>query len=904
MSFLHGLKYRLGVLLAPRRYARERAEETRFHLEREAAQRAHAERGAREGDTGDWRAAHRKFGNVTYHTEEARQMAGLGFFDTAGQDLRFALRGFRRAPAFTAVAVLTLAVGIGANTAIFSAVNAMLLRPLPFPEPERLMKVSMTVPPRAQGPARSDAPWSFPKWRVFRDAQTIFEPATAFTAYEATVRANGEAERLQREFIDRNYLPLLGIRPMLGRNLVPAEDAAPGAPRVALIGHALWQRVYNADPKVLGQSISVDNAPHTIVGVMPPGFQGLSGTGEVWLPLMSQDAEQLEQAWSHSLTVVGRRKPGVSEAQAMTVAKQLGERVDRAYPHPSIKDEHWGVEAKPLDALRVEPVVRRSLLVLFGAAGLVLLIACVNVANLFLVRASGRRREIAVRLAIGAGRGRLVRQLLTESTLLAALGGAAGVAVAYWGVRLLAALRPEAAFRQRFVDIGVVSFSSIQLDPWALGFAAFVSVLTGVLFGLVPALQATHPSLSEALKDGGARPKLRRLRALSGRGVLAALEVALALVLLAGSGLMLRSLGNLMGIDPGFRAEQTLTLRLNTREGFGRDSLPGFYDALLERLRALPGVTSAALGDCPPLGGPCSGTVLAHRDRPPAAPGSEPFVGVYWVSPEWARTLDVPLKRGRMFGPADRMGAPKVVVVNETAAKKYWPGEDPIGKPVSVGQGGFWNDTATVVGVVGDVRFGSIDSLPQPDVFLSYYQSPRGRMMVFLRTAGDPAALAPAARRAIREMAPDLPIYDIETLESRVGDAMAATRFSTVLLALFGAMALGLAMIGIYGVIAFAVAQRTREIGIRMALGATRGRVVRLVLGQGMGIAVAGAVAGLVAALAATRVLGSLLYGVTPSDPTTFGAMVALLALAVIAACWIPARRASGIEPTEALREG
>ena len=551
-------------------------------------------------------------------------------------------------------------------------------------------------------------------------------------------------------------------------------------------------------------------------------------------------------------------------------------------------------------------MIRRSLLVLLGAVGLVLLIACANVANLFLVRASGRRREIAVRLAVGAGRRRLIRQLLTESVLISVVGGAASVFIAWGGVRLLSAINPASALRaQRLEGLGVVTFSTIHLDPAAFGFAAAITLITGLVFGLIPALQSTRPSLTAELKEGSAAaPQGRLLRGLNSRSVLAAVEIALALVLLAGSGLMLRSLDQLLRVNPGFNPDRVLTLRLNTPPNFGRDSLPGFYDRMLERLAAIPGVTGATLADCPPLSGGCSGTVIWFRDRPPAAPGTEPSIGVYWVTPQWTSTLGVPLIRGRMFTAADRLGAPKVVLVNEAAAKAFWPGQDPIGKPVSVGQGGFSEDTAHVVGVVGNVRYGTVDAEPVPDAFLSYYQSPRGRMMVFLKTAGDPLSVAAPARRIIRELAPDLPVYDIRTLESRTGDSMSYARFSTLLLVLFGVVALALATLGTYGVVSFAVAQRTREIGIRIALGATRGTVTRMVVGQGIGIAIVGGVAGLIAALAATRVLRSLLYNVAPSDPVTFIGMAVLLVLAVAAASWIPARRATGIQPTEALRDG
>jgi predicted permease len=901
MSLADSLRYRLRVLLRPGRHARELDEEIRFHLSLDAMQREHVARGRLSPADAHW-AARRHFGNVTTTKEEARGMAGLGFFDTTEQDVRFALRSFRRAPGFTAVAVLTLAVGIGANTAIFSAVNAMLLRPLPFPEPERLMQVSLTVPRRGDMPAREDAPWSYPKFVVFRKAQTIFEDLTLWTSFQATVRVGSDAERTNFEYVDAHYLPTLGVRPAIGRNFSAEEDATPGGPRVVILSDAFWQRRFNADSSVLGRSFSIDGKPYTVVGVLPRGFRGLSGTAELLASFMSQDAEELSQPWSHGYDLIARLEPGISAERAKATVRQLGGVVADAYPHPQIKNERWGAAARELDGTRVDPVVRRSLFVLSGAVGLVLLIACANVANLFLVRAAGRRREIAVRLAVGAGRRRLVRQLLTESVVLSALGGAASLAVAWWGVKLLAALDPSTTLRvQQLGGIGAVSFGLIRLDPAAFAFAAALTIVTGLVFGVVPALQATRPSLTGDLKADGGRTRVGAVRGLTSRNVLAVVEIALAVVLLAGSGLMIRSLGKLLGVRPGFDAERVLTMRFNVND-VGRDSLPAFYDQLLERLAAIPGATNVALADCPPLNGGCNGTILIHRDRPTPPPGTEPNVGVHWVTPDWFAAMRVPLVRGRVFTRADRIGAQKVVLVSETAARRYWPGQDPIGRPVSVAQGGFHKDTAYVVGVVGDVRYGTLDSLPVPDVYLSYYQSPRERMMMFVRTAGDPRAVVGAARREVAAIAPGVPLYDVRPMRERVADAMGYARFSAMLLAAFAAVALALAALGTYGVISFGVSQRTREIGIRVALGATRRSVLRLVVGQGVWLAVVGGGLGLAGALVTTRVLRSLLFGVAPSDPVTLLSIVALLSAAVIVASWIPARRAAGVHPAEALR--
>ncbi|HTO72902.1 MAG TPA: ABC transporter permease, partial [Gemmatimonadales bacterium] len=800
------------------------------------------------------------------------------------------------------VVILTLALGLGANTAIFSAVDAMLLRPLPYADPDRLLDVSLTVPPRYNEPARNRVPWSYPKFAAFVGAQRPFSDVGVFASMELTLRADGEAERIASETANGGYLRTLGISPALGRNIQPDEEKAPGAPKVALISDRLWQRRFNADPGVLGRAINLGGDAYTVIGVLPRGFLGMSGRADVITSLLSSPPEELNEPWSHFLQMVGRLKPGLTIEQARAQVLEAGAVVDRTYPHPVLRNEHWGTMIRPLDATRVDPLVRRSLLILLGAVAMVLLIACANVANLFLIRAAGRRREIAVRLAIGAGRRRLVRQLLTEALLLSLAGGVAGLLLAWWGVHLLSSFDPALALHASDAGIGSVNFGSIRLDGSAFGFAALATFATGIVFGLVPALRATRPALTDALKEGAGHPMGQRRR-LSGRNLLAIAEVSLALVLLAGSGLMLRSLSRLLATDPGVDGRQVLTLRLNTREGQSRDSLPAFYDALAARLGRVPGVSASALTDCAPLSGGCNGTIIDFRDRPPVEAGHQPDIGVHWITPTWPTVMGVPLLRGRLFDSGDRLGSRKVVLINKTAAEKFWPGEDPVGHPVGIGQGGF-GDTAYVVGVIGDVRYVSMESPPEPDAYLSYYQSPVPRMMLFARgSTGNPAALAAPVRAALKELAPDYPLYDVRPMAERVADALAYARFSALVLSLFAAAALALATLGSYGVIAFAVSQRTHEIGVRMALGAGRGDVIRMVLSQGALIAVIGGGVGLIAAAAATRVLDSLLYQVAPSDPETFAVMIAVLTGAIFLASWLPARRAASIQPTEALRE-
>ncbi len=899
MSLVDSIRYRLRVLTRSRRHERELAEEMEFFVGAEAREREHAARGALSARAAR-DEARRRFGNATHYREEARHISGLDLIDTLAQDASFALRTFARAPLFTAVTVATLAIGIGANTAIFSAVDTLLLAPLPFRAPDRLVSLSLTVPATAGSRARDDLVWSYPKIEAFRESQNVFSDLTAWFGIQYTVRVGDDALRIFGEFIDSRYFPTLGVVPALGRAMSPTEGRLGGSP-VAVISDEFWHSTFNADPSVVGKPLSVDGTVFTIIGVAPPHFAGVSGQARFWIPFLAgptawEPAKFLD-AGRHTFFLIGRLAPGVTAERASAISREIGPRIDARFPEHGPRARHWGVAAHTLDATRVDDSDRRTLFLLFGAVGLVLLVACANVANLFLVRAAGRRREIAVRLAIGASRARIVRQLLVESVLLALAGGVASLVVARVGVNVISAARPALWGGQSASGIGTVFVDPIQLNTAAFAFAGAIAIATGILFGLAPAMQSTRPELTEALKtETGARSTMSRR--VSMRDALTGFEIALAVVLLAGSGVLVRSLVNLTAVHPGFEPHGVLTMRVNRAPAWSRDSIARFYDVALDRLRSIPGVTHAAIADCAPQSGGCSGGDVGVLDREVGTQTTE--AGVHWVTPDWNEVLRVPVLRGRSVEAADRKGSPLIVVVSQTAAHEFWPAVDAIGKRLVLG-----TDTARVVGVVGDVRYSGIQMSPRPDIYISYYQFPMSyRMMLTLRTSSDPAGVAEMARRGLREVAPGFPVYDVATLETRIGGSLADARFLAQLLSLFAVLALVLATIGTFGTISYSVAQRTREMGVRAALGATRGDLTRLVVGRGMLLAAAGGAFGLVGAFLAMRLIRARLYGVEPTDPITLAGIVVLLTLAVLVASWVPARRAAGIPAIEALRGG
>ncbi len=818
--------------------------------------------------------------------------------------LRLAVRSLRRRPGFTLLAILILALGIGANGAVFSVMHAMLLRPLPFAEPDQLVDVSLTVPPRQGEPARDDMVWSYPKYETLVATQRSFRAMATYRAGAGTLLTGEDAIRLATEDVGGSYFSLLGVNPILGRAFSPDEDRPPAAPRVVVLGYSTWQSQFGGDPGIVGRTIRLGGVPATIIGVAPPGFRGLTGLAELWLNTASLGTEELEQRWSHSHNVVARLRPGVAFPQALAEIQLLGPRIDAAHPSPIPNSGVMGATARPLAAIRTDPAIGRTVVVLVVAVGLVLLIACVNLTNLLLARALGRQRELAVCLAVGARRSHLVQTLLAEGVLLGLAGGLVGVGLTWLGVQGLGSLWAgmAGAVGSRLEGLTAVGFGAIGIAPTVLIFLLGVSMLTAVLVGLLPALRASRPELAQAL-HGGAGTTTVAGRRISLRDALVTAQLALAVTLLVGAGLMIRSMGNLMATDAGVDPTQVASARIAiSPDGYQPDSAVGFYAELLERVRALPGVTTAAVGNCPPLNGGCNGTVIWFRDRPEVPQGQEPMVGVHMVSPGWFQTLGVTMLRGRDFRDADRRGGPKVVVINETAARTFWPDEDPIGKPIAVGQGGFHVGSAEVIGIVSDVRFGTLEEAPRPDVFIPYLQAPRAAAMLYVRTTGRPNAILPSLRAVIRELDPTMPVYDVRTLSDRMALATFRPRYTTWVLGGFAVAALALAAVGIYALLAYEVAQRRKEIGIRMALGAGAGSVVGGILRRGLVLAGAGIVVGVPLAMMLTRFLGALLFGVTPGDPATYVGITMLLAAVAALATLLPARSATRVNPMEAIR--
>jgi predicted permease len=885
MSLFKTISARLHGLLRREAVIGDIDEEMRLHLQMVVEE--NVERGMPPEEAR--RAALRSFGNFDKVRDRAWEVRGGGVVEAFLQDIRYGARLLARNKGFTTVAVLTLALGIGANTAIFSVVNELLLRPLPYPGAERIVMLWEISPE-----GRHQNPTSFANFLSWREQSTAFESMAAFSDYRLNLTGDGDPEEVTVQIASPELFRVLRVEPILGRGLRP-EDALPGAPDVAVLSHGLWQRRFGGDPRLVGKAITVNGTPFTVVGILPAGFEWhmkqKSRTGrpaEIWMALTTPT--EGPPLTGRSRSVVARLKPGASVTQAEAEMKAIQARIALALPE---RNKGTGAEVIPLREQFVGNV-RPALLILLGAVGFVLLIACANVANLLLSRAAAREKEIVLRTALGAHRVRVVRQLLTESLLLAFLGCLLGLAFAWAGIRVLAAISPR----------NLIDMQGVGLDLPVLALTVVVSLVTGIVFGLAPALEATRLNLNDALKEGGKGAGGRGARAKRMQGGLVIAEIALALVLLASAGLLLKSFVHLQRVDPGFRTENILTLVVPVAGAEYQEGpqFVAFFREATERVKALPGVRDAGIVNFLPLyGGFGAGTGFTVEGWPEPAPGEEPVTEVRVADPGYFRVMGIPILRGRNFTASEASEARQVVLVSESLARKYFPGQDPIGKRIKV-QMSEEPLPQEIVGIVGDVMYDSLTDVAKPTVYTPLPDLVYPFMTFVIHTSGDPVEMAPTVRRTLRSVDPNQPVSSVRSMDEVMGDTVGRARFNTLLLGLFAGLATLLSAIGIFGVMNYSVTLRTREIGLRIALGAQRREVLRLILRQGLLLTAIGIAIGLAGALALTRVMSGLLFGVGSTDPSTFAGIVLLLALVSLIACYLPARRATRVDPLIALR--
>jgi putative ABC transport system permease protein len=805
-----------------------------------------------------------------------------------------------KSPGFTVIALATLALGIGANTAIFSVVNAVLLRPLPFVASQRIVAISERLPAFTE-----DMPMNAPDYRAFSDRQRSFDTLAIYSDKHLDLSGGGEPERIEGARTSASVFPLLGIPPLMGRTFTPDEDQ-PGR-NVAVLSYGLWKQRLAGDPNVLGRTISLDRLPYTVIGVMPASFQfplkGDRWSGEpadVWVPMAFTPYEM--QAWGNMYNhrVLARLKPGITLAQAQSDASTTMAEVEKLYPASLasyFQGQHVGTVVQPYNQL-VTGNIRTPLLVLLVAVGVVLLIACANVANLLLARATSRQREVAVRAALGAGRWRLVRQMLSESLLLGIVSGVAALFVAYWGVGALTSIAPADLPRMQ----------EVQMDGRVLSFAFLLSIVTTVLFGIIPALQAAHADPHDSLKEGGRGMGASRGRRRVQDGLIVS-QMALAIMLLISAGLLVRSFVSLLETDPGFRQERVLTMTVPlplSAYSHGSD-VRNFFEELLRRTSALSGASAVGFSTDLPLNAQeREGADIEGIDT---AKNGLPEVTQSWIMGDYFGAMGISLKRGRMFAADERTGKPGVVIISESAARTYWPGQDPIGKRMRFGG----SDWTTVIGVAGDVKDAAMQSPAGPHTYTPYLQVADDTLVMptwdelrtlhlAVRTQADPAAVVSEVRGAIASLDSQIAVANVKTMQANVQESIAPQRFNLFLLGLFAALAVFLAAVGVYGVLSYSVTQRTREIGIRVAMGAQRSNILTMTIREGMQLTFVGAAIGLVGALLLTRLMAGLLYRVTARDPLTFVAVIAVMSLVSLAACYIPARRATRVDPLVALR--
>jgi len=825
-------------------------------------------------------SAIKSFGNVASMKDLAYEVKGGGLIETFCQDLRFSYRLLLKNPGFTLIAILTLGLGIGANTAIFSIVNAVLLRPFPYQAPEQLVMIG-------EGVARGSV--SYPNFADWKDDRKAFESTSAVRANENfNLTGAGEPERLQGRLVSAEFLSTLGVKPFLGRDFL-IQDDQPGASPTAILSYGLWSRRFGGDQSVIGKQITLNNQSFTVIAVTPAEFQyGLDA--DITVPIGLQADRFKARGSDPGISVLARLKQNVSLKQAESELNVIYARLEQQYPQ-----SNTGRRAvlMPLHEAFVGDV-RQPLLILLGAVGLVLLIACANVANLLLVRASTRRREISVRVALGASRARIVRQLLTESVLLAAIGGALGVVLAYWGTGFIAFQLPD----------GVPRLHESTVDAAVLLFTLAVSILTGLLFGLAPTLQASRLNLTESLKEGDRGSSGERQRF---RSALVIGEVALTLTLLVGAGLLVQSFRRVLRVDPGFKPQNLLTMQVSVNNADGLQ-IANFFEQLQNNISRLPGVEAVAVSNGLPLG-VANHPVFFVEGRPRPENGNAPSGIRYTVSPDYFRTMGIELLKGRVFNSQDKPETPLVVIIDDALAQQQFPNDDPLGKRLSQTSSGI--PSYEIVGVVRHVEHDNLDgsAIRTPQFYTAFNQTPIDklptqvrRINLLTRTSVDASSVTAVVRGEIAALNKDQAVFNVRTMEQIVDQSVAPRRFSMLLLAVFAGVALVLASIGIYGMMSYSVAQRTREIGLRMTLGAQRGNVLRLVISQGMKLALIGVALGLVASFALMRTIKNLLFGINATDPLTFVGIALLLAFVALLACWVPARRATKVDPMVALR--
>jgi putative ABC transport system permease protein len=875
MPMLRKATHRLQTLADRGRFESDLDDEMRFHLEMEAAK--NVERGLSPGEAGA--LARREFGPIDRFKDEVRDARGVTWLDDLRRDLRFGLRSLRRSPGFTVVAVLCLALGICANAAIFSVLNAVLLRPLPYAQPDRLVRIYETFGTHTRSSA------SFADVHDWQEQSSSFEGMAAWLEVSLTLQGASEPERIKVVAGTAGLFPLLGVSPLLGRTFSPGH-AEPASGQVIVLGEKLWRRRFSGDPSLIGRAIQIDGSPYTVVGVMPASFDfPPNAAADAWGLFDPSPAVQQARGYGF-LAAVGRLKPGVSVAASVAELRPIMRRLEKQYP----------VQAgRGVDALALRETVvgssRPALLVLLGAVSLVLLIACANVANLLLARAAVRRREVAVRLALGAGRARLIRQFLVESLVLALAGALLGALLAGWSLWALTPLAQSA----------LPTSGGIPLDGRVFGFLALISALSGLAFGIVPALQASREDVRGTLNDAGAKATAGG-RQQSFRNALVVLEIALSLVLLIGAGLLMRGFLHLSGTPSGLVAENVLTAHVSVPDARIKGATVRLFQPMLQKVREIPGVRSAAIVSLLPIQDAWTNGSYKVEGRPAPLPGQAPNAEFRTASPDFFASLGIPILRGRDFAESDGGPGVRRVIVNEALARQQFPGENAVGRQLRLDKEG----PHTIVGVVGSVRQAGLDEEPLPEIYFPYTQvGAEGGLFdatLVIRTAVAPASVTADVRRAVRSVDPSLPLFRVTTMEEVIADSLAARRLNLWLLGIFAAIALVLSAAGLYGVISYLVAQRTREIGIRIALGAQNREVVGLVMGQGARLTAAGIALGLLGAFAFTRLLASLLDGVSARDPLTFAGVAALLAAVALLATWIPARRAARVDPMLAIR--